>query len=89
MGALNPSCMGLIGENMSENMFSKCKEMTDELEEFTFSTLKKYKKYVKSLARDLLKNETIVYARIKELLPNKLENSLNFKFNTVKKNLKE
>jgi cell division protease FtsH len=89
MGALNPSCMGLIGENMSENMFSKCKEMTDELEEFTFSTLKKYKKYVKSLARDLLKNETIVYARIKELLPNKLENSLIFKFDIVEKNLKE
>ena len=89
MGALNPDYMGLIGENMSENMFLKCKEMTDELEEFTFSTLKKYKKYVKSLARDLLKNETIVYARIKELLPNKLENSLIFKFDIVEKNLKE
>ena len=31
---------------------------------------------VKIIANDLLNNETIVYNRIKELLPEKLENSL-------------
>jgi ATP-dependent Zn protease len=51
--------------------------MVDEIEEFTFSVLKKHKKLIVSMAKDLLKNETIVYDRIKELLPSRLENSLD------------
>ena len=51
----------------------------ESLELFTFNTLKKHKRHVKSLAADLLKNETIVYDRIKELLPSRLENSLDTK----------
>jgi len=50
--------------------------MVDEIEAFTFSTLKKHKKLIEKMAKDLLKNETIVYDRIKELLPSRLENSL-------------
>ena len=76
IGPLNPNYMGIIGENLSDDIFNKCKEMINVLETFTLHTLKTHKKYVKALAKDLLRNETIVYARIKEILPNKLENSL-------------
>ena len=80
LGALNPNHMGVIGDNLSEEMFSKCKDMVDCLETFTHNILEKNKKYVKSIARDLLKNETIVYKRIKQLLPKKLENSVECKY---------
>jgi len=76
IGALNPMCLGLIGEKISEDVFTQCKVMVDAIEDFTFSILKKHKKLVVKIAKDLLKNETIVYDRIKELLPNKLESSL-------------
>jgi len=66
----------LIGEKISEDVFTQCKVMVDAIEDFTFSILKKHKKLVVKIAKDLLKNETIVYDRIKELLPNKLESSL-------------
>lgn len=76
IGPINPKFLGIIGENISENIFTQCKDMVDVLEKFTFSVLKKHKKHVVKLAKDLLNNETIVYERIKELLPNRLENSL-------------
>jgi cell division protease FtsH len=76
IGPLNPQYMGVIGENIAESVFAQCKIMVDEIEAFTFSTLKKHKKLIEKVAKDLLKNETIVYDRIKELLPNRLENSL-------------
>jgi ATP-dependent metalloprotease FtsH len=77
IGPLNPQYLGTIGENMAESVFSQCKVMVDEIEEFTFSVLKKHKKLIIAMAKDLLKNETIVYDRIKELLPRRLENSLD------------
>ena len=76
IGPLNPQYMGVIGENIAESVFAQCKIMVDEIEAFTFSTLKKHKKLIEKVAKDLLKNETIVYDRIKELLPRRLENSL-------------
>ena len=80
IGPLNPNFMGIIGEKISDDIFIKCKEMADILETYVISQLKKHKKLVKLLARDLLKNETIVYSRIKEILPKNLENSLVCKF---------
>jgi len=77
IGPLNPLYMGVIGENIADSVFTQCKVMVDEIEEFTFSILKKHRKLIVSMAKDLLKNETIVYDRIKELLPKKLENSLD------------
>jgi len=79
IGPLNPSYLGIIGENLSDELFQKCQKLVESLELFTFNTLKKHKRHVKSLAADLLKNETIVYDRIKELLPSRLENSLDTK----------
>ena len=84
IGALNPHFMGIIGENISEEIFEQCKKMVKQLEEFTFKLLKKNKKLVISIARDLLKNETIVYERIKMLLPKRLENSQNMRIGSFR-----
>ncbi len=75
-GVLNPDFMGSIGETMSEKVFENCKLMVDKLEEFTLSVLKTNREWIIKIAEDLLLNETIVYKRIKEILPEELENSL-------------
>jgi hypothetical protein len=46
------------------------------VEQFVAKSLKRYKRYVESIAKDLLANETINYDRILELVPKKLENTL-------------
>jgi cell division protease FtsH len=76
LGPINPGFLGVIGENISNSVFSQCKVMVDKLEEFTISILEKHKDLVVSMADDLIKNETIVYNRIKQLFPDELENSL-------------
>jgi len=79
-GALNPDFMGIISESMSENVFASCKAMMDKLDEFTVDTLKTNKTHMMKIADDLLLNETIVYSRIKEILPEELENSIVCEF---------
>ena len=37
--------------------------------------LTKHKSYIKEIATSLLKNETILYSKIKEILPEELEDS--------------
>ena len=76
VGPLNPSVMGKVGENLSDEMFEECRLIIDKIETFVIKILKKHKKYVKSIAKDLLKNETIDYERILQLIPKKLENTL-------------
>ena len=76
IGALNPNSMGQIGDNMNDAMFDECKNITDKIEEFVIRTLTDNKTHVVALAKSLLKNETITYKEINELLPTELENSL-------------
>ena len=76
IGPLNPEVMGAVGRNLSEESFEECKQIMAEIEDYVFKTLKKHKKYVKSIAELLLKEETINYKQIKELVPEKLENTL-------------
>ena len=76
IGALNPDVMGKIGENMNDEIFQECKNITDKIENFVIETLTKHKNYVKAIAKSLLKNETITYEEINKILPRKLENSL-------------
>ena len=76
IGALNPDAMGKIGENMNDEIFQECKNITDKIENFVIETLTKHKNYVKAIAKSLLKNETITYEEINKILPRKLENSL-------------
>ena len=77
IGALNPNSMGQIGENMNDSMFDECKLITDKIENFVISTLTTHKEYVISIANSLLKNETITYKEINEILPKDLEDSLD------------
>ena len=77
IGALNPNSMGQIGENMNDAMFDECKLITDKIENFVISTLTTHKEYVISIANSLLKNETITYKEINEILPKDLEDSLD------------
>jgi len=76
IGPLNPEFMGAIGRNLSIESFEECKQIMNNIEDFVFKILKKYKKYVESIAALLLKEETIDYKQIKELVPEKLENTL-------------
>ena len=55
------------------------KDLDDEMKQTLYQNVnpeEKYKKYVESIAALLLKEETIDYKQIKELVPEKLENTL-------------
>ena len=52
----------------------------NNIENFVIKILKKHKKYVKLIAEDLLKNETINYKRILELIPKRLEEHIKGAF---------
>ena len=59
------------------NLFEKYKEKVIKIEKFTFLTLQDYKDDVEKIAKELLENELIDYNKIKELLINVKESSLN------------
>ena len=76
IGPINPTCMGIIGENISDSMFEECGIIMKHIETVVEKYLRKHKKYIKNIAMDLLENETINYERILELVPKRFENSL-------------
>jgi len=76
IGPINPTCMGIIGENISDNMFEECAAIIKHIETIVEKYLRKHKTYIKNIAMDLLENETINYERIIELVPPRFENSL-------------
>ena len=80
IGPINPSCMGKVGENLSDEMFNECAVIMQHVEQFVAKSLKRYKRYVEAIAKDLLANETINYERILELVPKKLENILEISY---------
>jgi len=80
IGPINPSCMGMVGENLSDEMFNECAVIMQHVEQFVAKSLKRYKRYVEAIAKDLLANETINYERILELVPKKLENILEISY---------
>ena len=75
-GPINIEKMGQIGKNISDELFIECKTIVKKIESYTESQLKTYKKYVKSIAKKLLDNETITYQDIISIIPKKLENSI-------------
>jgi cell division protease FtsH len=76
IGPINPEAMGIIGKNVSTEFFDECKLILRNIELFVIKTLSKYKKYMVSIAEELLKEETIGYDKIKHLVLDKLENSI-------------
>ena len=79
IGPLNPNVMGIIGKNMSNDIMDNCKELIDNIEKQTMKILEKHKPYVMSIAKMLLKKETISYQQIKSIVPKKLCNSCEIK----------
>jgi ATP-dependent metalloprotease FtsH len=75
IGPLNPEVMGTIGKQLTSNIMVRCKDIVEDIEKQTIKLLTKHKRYVKSIAKDLLLNETINYEKIKSLIPVRLENS--------------
>ncbi len=76
IGPLNPDCMGIIGRNLSDTFFDRCQNIMKSIEKIVIKTLEENKKYVKLISKELLRYETISYQRIKDLIPEELENSL-------------
>jgi len=75
IGPLNPDVMGAIGKQLTSDIMIRCKDIIEDIENQTIKLLKKNKKYIVAIAKDLLKNETIDYDKIKSLIPKRLENS--------------
>ena len=75
IGPLNPEVMGIIGENMSNDIMDNCKQLINNIEKQTMDILEKHKPYMVSIAKLLLKKETISYQQIKSIVPKKLCNS--------------
>ena len=80
IGPLNPDAMGGLGKQLTSEATNKCKEIVNNIEKQTLHLLKKYKKHMEELAEDLLKNETINYNKIKSLIPEILENSVEISY---------
>ena len=68
--------IGPLNNFNKKDSFKEAQKIVKKLEDFVENCLTSNIKSVKIIAQDLLKNETIVYNRIKELLSEKLENSL-------------
>ena len=68
--------IGPLNNFNKKDSFKEAQKIVKKLEDYVDSCLRSNLKYIKIIAEDLLDNETIVYDRIKELLPEKLENSL-------------
>ena len=64
-------------QNLSLLFFEECSNIMNNIEKFVIDTLTKNLKYIKLIAKSLIKYETIDYNTIKKIVPNKLENSLN------------
>ena len=79
IGPLNLDAMGIIGENISNDIMDNCKELINNIEKQTIKILEDNRPYMVSIARKLLKKETITYKEIKSLVPNKLCNSCEIK----------
>ena len=79
-GPLNIESMGKLNTQLTRDIYNKCQELISDIETFTYNTLKQYKHLVIKIATKLLEESTITYDTLQELLPNKLESSLNCSF---------
>jgi len=81
LGPLNIEHLGKIGKSMSDSVYKECQDLIKKIENVTEKHLLENEKSLRKIAKDLLKNETITYKRIKHLMPKKKENSVKFKLN--------
>ena len=81
LGPLNIEHLGKVGKGISDSVYKECQDLIKKIEDVTEKYLIENEKSLKKIAKDLLKNETITYKRIKQLMPKKKENSVKFKLN--------
>ena len=81
IGPLNIEHLGKVGESISNTVYKECQELIKKIEDVTEKYLLEHEELLKKIAKDLLKNETITYKRLKQLLPKKKENSIKYKLN--------
>jgi len=77
LGPLNPTVMGQI--KIPQDVMTKCKNIIDSIEQQTMEILTENKKYITEIGMSLLKNETILYEKIKTIIPANLENTKEIK----------
>ena len=75
LGPLNPNVMGALVDTLDHKIMEQCNQIVKHIESQTMKYLTKHKSYIKEIATSLLKNETILYSEIKNILPDTLEDS--------------
>lgn len=79
IGPINPEFFEIFGEN-NNFIFNESQRLILHIEEKTIKILKSNKRFIKSIAKNLLKKETITYDEIKKILPSRLENSSQIEY---------
>ena len=78
IGPLNVEAMGsYLTNNLSNEIFNECKKIINKIELQVNKILSDNKNNIIKIGKELLKYETINYNKIKQILPNELENSLS------------
>ena len=75
IGPINIPVFNKFGEKLSDIIFNESQTLILTIELWVIKTLRKYKRYIISIAKELIKNETIDLIQIKKLLPSIAENS--------------
>ena len=78
IGPINIENLGDVGNSISDYIFKECQEIIKKVEDVTEKYLTENLTSLKKIAKDLLKNETITYKRVKQLMPKSKENSVKF-----------
>lgn len=75
IGPINIQTFYEFGEVIPDINFKEVQNIVINIEKWVINTLKKYKRFIKSIAKALIQNETINFATIKKILPKSAEDS--------------
>jgi len=75
IGPINLRLYNELSYSISQNNFKEVKDLIINIEYWVIKTLKKFKRYIISIANELINNETIDINIIKKILPSTCENS--------------
>ena len=75
IGPINIQKFYEFGEKIHNINFKEVSILVINIEKWVIKTLKKYKRYIKSIANELIKSETIDFNTIKKILPSSAEDS--------------
>ena len=75
IGPVNLQLYNEYGINISNILYDESQQIVFFIERWVIKTLKKYKRFIISIAKKLIQNETIDFHEIKKILPSSCENS--------------